>query len=54
MPTYDFKCGKCRKAFSMTMPISQAGKKKVACPKCKSTQVRQQFSMFSTVTSKKS
>ena len=54
MPIYDFACGKCKKKFSLTMSISEYEKKKFQCPKCKSTEVKQQISSFQTVTSKKS
>lgn len=54
MPIYEFVCGKCRKKFSLTMSISEYEKKKAACPKCKSSDVKQQISSFQTVTSKKS
>jgi putative FmdB family regulatory protein len=54
MPTYEFVCDNCRKAFSLTMKISAYEKKKVSCPKCKSKKVRQQLTSFQTITSKKS
>ena len=54
MPIYEFVCGKCKKKFSLAMSISEYEKKKMHCPKCKSTSVKQQISSFQTVTSKKS
>jgi putative FmdB family regulatory protein len=54
MPTYDFKCEKCKKKFSLTMTISEYDGTKFRCPKCKSTRVKQQITSFQTVTSKKS
>ena len=55
MPTYEFKCKKCEKTFSLQMTISEYGKKKsFACPHCKSTSVMRIFSSFTAVTSKKS
>jgi len=54
MPTYDFRCEKCKKKFSLTMTISEYEKKKIRCPKCKSTRVKQQISSFQAITSKKS
>ncbi len=54
MPTYDFRCEKCNKDFSLTMSISEYDSKKVRCPGCKSTRVKQQITPFQTVTSKKS
>jgi len=55
MPTYEFKCKKCNKAFSLQMSFIEYEKKKsFACPKCKSKSVRRIFSSFTAVTSKKS
>jgi putative FmdB family regulatory protein len=54
MPTYDYVCNKCKKKFSLTLSISEYEKTKTRCPKCKSTDVRQQISSFQTITSKKS
>ena len=55
MPTYEFKCEKCKKAFELVLTIREYEKqKKFRCPKCKSTRVKQQISLFQAVTSKKS
>ncbi|MEW5914096.1 MAG: zinc ribbon domain-containing protein [Thermodesulfobacteriota bacterium] len=54
MPTYEYRCQQCRKKFSLTMGITEHGRKKPACPKCKSKKVRQQISGFTAITSKKS
>ncbi len=54
MPTYDYLCEKCKNGFSLVLSISEHDKKKVRCPKCKSTRVKQQISSFQAVTSKKS
>ncbi|MFP3927452.1 MAG: FmdB family zinc ribbon protein [Desulfobacteraceae bacterium] len=54
MPTYDFRCEKCNKEFSLTMSIAEYDNKKFRCPECKSTRVKQQITPFQTVTSKKS
>jgi putative FmdB family regulatory protein len=54
MPTYEFKCEKCSKKFTLIMPISEYGKKNFRCPKCKSTKVKQQITSFQVTTSKKS
>ena len=54
MPTYEFKCEKCNKKFSLMMGITEYEKTKFRCPKCKSTRVKQQITGFQTVTSKKS
>ena len=38
MPTYEFHCEKCNKAFELVLTISEYEKqKKFRCPKCKST-----------------
>lgn len=55
MPTYDFKCEKCKKHFSLELSISDYSKKKrIKCPKCGSQKTERVFSMFTAVTSKKS
>jgi putative FmdB family regulatory protein len=54
MPTYEFVCEKCKKAFSRLMKISDYEKKKFSCPKCKSKRVKQQLTSFQTITAKKS
>ena len=54
MPTYKYLCEKCKKTFDLNVPISEHGKKKVTCPKCKSQKVTQQVTSFQTKTSKKS
>ncbi|MBW1681502.1 MAG: zinc ribbon domain-containing protein [Deltaproteobacteria bacterium] len=54
MPTYEYKCEKCKKKFDLTMTIREYETKRIRCPKCKSTRVKQQISSFQAVTSKKS
>jgi len=54
MPTYEYKCKKCNKSFSLMLTISEHGKKKVRCPKCKTLRVAQQVTSFQAITSKKS
>lgn len=54
MPTYEFKCKKCNKTFSIQMTISDySTKKSFACPHCKSRSVKRIFSSFTAVTSSK-
>ncbi len=53
MPTYDYRCKDCKKTFSVTTSISEHEKKKVACPKCESKNVRQEISSFFAITSHK-
>ncbi len=54
MPTYDFRCEKCNKKFSMQLSITEYDKTKFRCPKCKSVRVKQLIAPFQAVTSKKS
>ncbi|MBI4571878.1 MAG: zinc ribbon domain-containing protein [candidate division NC10 bacterium] len=54
MPTYDFRCGRCRKKYTLTMSISDRDHKKVKCPKCGSVKAETIFSSFSAKTSRKS
>jgi putative FmdB family regulatory protein len=54
MPTYDYLCKACKKTFTLTMTMVGHDKARVACPKCKSKKVEQQFAAFFAVTSKKS
>ncbi len=54
MPTYEYRCEKCRKRFSRVETISQHGKKRPKCPKCGSAKVVQVFSSFFAKTGKKS
>jgi putative FmdB family regulatory protein len=54
MPQYDYKCTKCKKSFTVVMSVSEHDKKKVKCPKCRSTMVKPVYSGFVAMTSKKS
>jgi putative FmdB family regulatory protein len=54
MPTYDFKCEKCNKPFTLVLKLVEYEKKKFQCPKCKSKKVVQQITSFQTITSNKS
>ncbi len=54
MPTYDFRCGNCRKKYSLTMTISARGQKRIKCPKCGSSKAEAVFSPFFAKTSRKS
>ena len=53
MPTYEYLCGQCGKEFTQIMSIKEYGEAKVTCPKCKSTEVKQQMSGFISRTSRK-
>jgi putative FmdB family regulatory protein len=54
MPTYDYRCEKCGKPFSVVLTLAEHGVKKVACPRCGSRQVTRKISAFFAKTSKKS
>jgi putative FmdB family regulatory protein len=54
MPIYEFRCERCRKQFSHSMPISQHGRKRPACPKCGSREVEPILSAFFAKTIRKS
>jgi putative FmdB family regulatory protein len=54
MPSYEYICKECKKLFALTMTMAGHDKARVACPKCKSRKVEQQFAPFFAVTSKKS
>jgi len=54
MAIYPYRCPKCKKNFDVEMKISDVGKKKVKCPKCKGTKVERVYSAFFAKTSRKS
>lgn len=54
MPTYDFRCGSCKKKFSLTMTIAERGRKRIKCPKCGAGKAETVFSGFFAKTSRKS
>jgi len=54
MAEYDYKCAKCGKKFTITMSITDYGRKRVKCPKCASAKINRILAPFFTQTSKKS
>ena len=54
MPTYDYRCEKCGKRFSIVQRISEHTGRSPACPKCKSRRARQVLGSFFAKTVKKS
>ncbi|MDE2058644.1 MAG: zinc ribbon domain-containing protein [candidate division NC10 bacterium] len=54
MPSYDFKCEKCGKKFSLTMSIKERETKRLKCPKCGAGKPAPIFSTFFAKTSRKS
>ena len=54
MPVYEFVCLKCRKEFTLTLPLREYEKGDFRCPHCKSRSVEQLVTTCEVVTSKKS
>jgi putative FmdB family regulatory protein len=54
MPTYEYRCEKCAKTFSVSMSIADHDKGGATCPECKGRSVVQQYTAFYAKTSKKS
>ena len=54
MPTYEYRCRKCAKEFSLTMHIAEHDRGGITCPACRSDQVEQRYSAFFAKTSRKS
>ena len=54
MPIYEYRCTKCHKRFSRQEGIEEHGRRRPACPKCKSRAVEQVFSPFFAKTVRKS
>jgi putative FmdB family regulatory protein len=54
MAIYEYRCAKCRTRFSQQQGIAEHGRRRPACPKCKSRVVEQVFSPFFAKTVRKS
>jgi putative FmdB family regulatory protein len=54
MPTYEFMCEECNKAFTLIISFSEYEKKGFRCPGCNSEKVKQQITPFQVKTSQKS
>ena len=54
MPIYEYRCTKCHTRFSQQQAIAEHGRKRPACPACKSQAVEQVFSAFFAKTVRKS
>jgi len=54
MPIYEYRCTKCHKRFSRQEGIEEHGRRRPACPKCKSRAVERVFSPFFAKTVRKS
>jgi len=54
VPIYEYRCTKCRKRFSQPEPIAEHGRRRPACPNCKSRVVEPVYSPFFAKTVRKS
>ena len=54
MPSYDYRCTKCKKEFTAILSIGEHEAAKIKCPKCGEKKVEQLITAFQTKTSKKS
>jgi putative FmdB family regulatory protein len=54
MPVYEYRCGQCKKKFTVTMSLKDHDSRRAKCPKCGGKKVVQLISTFSAITSKKS
>jgi putative FmdB family regulatory protein len=54
MPTYEYRCEKCKKRFERVEHVAEHEKAKLRCPKCGSVKVERIFSTFFAKTSRKS
>ncbi|MGQ0658693.1 MAG: FmdB family zinc ribbon protein [Chromatiales bacterium] len=54
MPTYEYRCEKCRNRFERVQHVAEHVKAKARCPKCGSVNVERVFSTFFAKTGKKS
>ncbi|MFQ5801273.1 MAG: FmdB family zinc ribbon protein [Candidatus Methylomirabilales bacterium] len=54
MPSYEFHCKKCNKAFGLTLSIKEREEGKIACPTCGSKELEPLLGTFFAKTSKKS
>jgi len=54
MPTYEYRCGKCKKTFTVIIRLKDYEAGNVKCPKCKGKRhLTQQITHFMTKTSRK-
>ena len=54
MPTYEYRCEKCRMEFNKVQSIAERDRGGLRCPGCGSEQVYQRVSQFTAQTSRKS
>jgi putative FmdB family regulatory protein len=53
VPTYAYKCRKCKHRFEEILSLKEYGEGKRKCPKCKSGDVEQVLDLFFAKTSRK-
>lgn len=54
MPTYEYRCDKCGKNFSLLLTIREHEQGGVICPQCRSNRVSQRATGFTAITGRKS
>jgi len=54
MPSYDYRCPKCKKKFTAVLSIGEHEAGKVKCPRCGEKKLAQLITGFLLKTSKKS
>ena len=54
MPSYEYRCPKCNKKFTLILSIGEHDAGKVKCPKCGGKKLGQLITTFQTKTSRKS
>jgi putative FmdB family regulatory protein len=54
MPEYEFECRACKKTFTLVMRISERQQAKIACPSCRSEDLRSLMQPFVAKTARKS
>lgn len=54
MPSYEYHCQACNRVFTVYMSLKERDTAEVRCPQCQGMEVKQVWSPFVAVTSKKS
>jgi putative FmdB family regulatory protein len=54
MPSYDYRCPKCKKKFTAILSIREHDGRKAKCPKCVEKKLEQLITAFQVKTSRKS
>jgi putative FmdB family regulatory protein len=54
MSTYDYRCGKCNRKFTLVVSITEHDKRRPKCPECASARITQAISAFSAQRARKS